>query len=153
MLVWNHYGQAEDVVGFGIKDALIEYSLDGLQWMSWGVEELARATDSPQHAVNLQGLVAKTIRITAQSNWGGLFAQYGLSEVRFMAIPVLARLPEPMSGQTEVSPDVTLTWRAGREAVTHDVYVAVDPNALTLADTVSESSFNTFPLDLQLDLL
>lgn len=150
MLVWNHHGQAEEVVGFGIKDALIEYSEDGMQWTALGVTELARASDTPVSEVDLQGIVAKSIKITAQSNWGGLFDQYGLSEVRFMVIPVFARKPQPVSGVADVSPDVTLTWRAGREAASHNVYVGTDPNALDLVDTVAESTLSAFPLDLQL---
>jgi len=150
-LVWNHNGQAEAFVGFGIKEALIEFSVDGTQWTPWGVTEFARGNITPITEVDLQGLVASAVRITARSNWGGLFQQYGLSEVRFLSIPVFARAPRPASGQTDVGPDVTLTWTGGREAAAHDVYVGTDLNALPLVDRVSENAFATSPLDLQLD--
>ncbi len=150
MLVWNHNAQSENIVGWGIKNALIEYSVDGNQWIALDAVELARATVTPVDAVDLQGIVAKCVKITAQSNWGGLFPQYGLSEVRFMSIPTYARLPQPVSGQGDVSPDVILTWRAGRDAASHNVYVGSDPNVLEFAESVNESSFNTIPLDLKL---
>lgn len=148
--VWNHNGQAEAIVGFGIKDALIEYSLDGIQWEVWGVEELGRASDVTVTDVNLQGMVAKSVKITGQTNWGGLFGQYGLSEVRFMYMPVRARKLQPVSGQAEVDTDVVLTWHPGREAVSHDIYLGTDPNALPLVDSVSESRFDAFSQDLNL---
>jgi len=151
VMVWNHNGQAENVLGWGIKNALIEYSTDGVEWMSLGEVELVSATTAPFTDVDLQGVTAKSVRITAQSNWGGVLDQYGLSEVRFLTIPVFARTPEPVSGQTDVSLDVTLTWRAGREAVSHDLYIGTDPNDLPFAQTVAETSLNTFDLDLQLN--
>ncbi|MHC4511262.1 MAG: hypothetical protein ACYTAO_20325, partial [Planctomycetota bacterium] len=58
----------------------------------------------------------------ATSNWGGLLPQYGLSEVRFFSIPVIAREPSPDSEAADVNPAVTLAWRPGREAATHNVY-------------------------------
>jgi len=64
--------------------------------------------------------VAKSVRITANSNWGGpIFNQYGLSEVRFLYIPVNAREASPDSGATDVELDVTLRWRPGREVAGH----------------------------------
>ena len=32
MRVWNHNTPLESVVGYGIKEALIEYSPDGIAW-------------------------------------------------------------------------------------------------------------------------
>ncbi|MHC4192162.1 MAG: hypothetical protein ACYSUB_21240 [Planctomycetota bacterium] len=102
---------------------------------------------------------AKYVRLTANSNWGGLMPQYGLSEVRFLHIPVNARKPYPDSGATDVSlgtidepVDVTLSWRAGREAVTHDVYFGADEQAVidgsAGATTVPETSYGPLSLDL-----
>ncbi|MHC4510943.1 MAG: hypothetical protein ACYTAO_18635, partial [Planctomycetota bacterium] len=74
--------------------------------------------------------MAKYVRLTAASNWGGLLPQYGLSEVRFFSVPVGAREPSPDSGASDVAPAVTLAWRAGREAGTHDVYLSTDEQAV-----------------------
>jgi len=142
MRVWNYNGAAEQIVGFGIKEAVIEYSADGNDFAALGTVELARAASS---MVDLQGVVAKSVRITAQSNWGGFFPQYGLSEVQFFSIPVLAREPSPASGATGVSVDATLSWRAGREAAKHNVYLSIDEQAVidgtAPAVTVTEAGY------------
>ena len=51
------------------------------------------------------GVVAKYVRLTINSNWGGMLAQYGLSEVRFLYLPVLPREPIPAVAQTGVATD------------------------------------------------
>jgi hypothetical protein len=63
---------------------------------------------------------------------------------------VHATEPYPDSGATDVDLDVVLGWKAGREAVTHNVYVGTDPNALILAGPVTEPAFDTVSLDLAL---
>ena len=56
-----------------------------------------------------------------------------------------------MSGATDVAADVTLSWdRDGREAARHDIYLGANPDALSLAGSVTESSFDTLAADLQL---
>jgi len=78
--------------------------------------------------------------------------QYGLSEVRFFQIPVQARKPYPDSGAADVDPDVVLGWIAGREAVTHDVYLSTDEQAVIDGTagvaTVTEASYAPLSLDL-----
>ena len=91
--------------------------------------------------------MAKYVRLTANSNWGGILAQYGLSEVRFFSIPVFAREPGPASGATDVDVDLTLAWRAGREADKHDVYLSTDEQAVIDGTapvvTVADASYST----------
>ena len=67
--------------------------------------------------------------------------QYGLSEVRFLHVPAFAREPEPADAAADILVGSSLTWRAGREADTHDVYFGADPNALALAGSVEVASF------------
>ncbi|MBU2635169.1 hypothetical protein KJ841_01680, partial [Patescibacteria group bacterium] len=118
--------------------------------------EFARAPGTSDYAhntfVDFGGVTAKNVRLTANSNWGGMFNQYGLSEVRFFSIPVFAREPSPDSGTTDVDVDVTLSFRAGREAAKHDVYLSTDEQAVIdgTADvtTVTEASHGPLPLDL-----
>ena len=85
--------------------------------------------------------------------------QYGLSEVRLLYIPVRAREPRPADGQTGVSIgtidkpiDVTLGFRAGREAATHNVYHSADEQAVidgtAAVTTVTEASYGPLSLDL-----
>ena len=150
MLVWNHNTSVEPLVGFGVKDATVEYSLDGVDWTALdGVPEFARATGKDSYAANtavdFDGALAKYVRITANSNWSGVLNQYGLSEVQFLAVPMAARNPEPASGAMDVSPKTALSWRAGRGAAIHDVYLSTDEQAVVEASapvqTVSDPRY------------
>jgi len=164
MWVWNSNQMVESTIGFGFKDVTIEYSADGTDWIELGdVPEFAQApgTDGYAHntTVDLSGIAAKYVRLTARSNWGGFMNQYGLSEVRFLYIPVFAREPYPDSGATDVSIgtmdepiDVTLGWRAGREAAWHDVYFSPDEQAVIdgTAPVTTEIETSHGPLSLDL---
>ncbi len=48
--------------------------------------------------------------------------------------------PSRLDGAADVDPDTDLSWRAGREAVSHDVYLGTDPEALALVDNTSETT-------------
>ncbi|MHC4485946.1 MAG: discoidin domain-containing protein [Planctomycetota bacterium] len=157
MWVWNSNDSLEPVLGLGCKDVSIEYSANGTDYTTLGTTyEFAWAPGMPDYAhnttVDFGNLTAKYIKLTANSNWGGIFNQYGLSEVRFFHIPVHAREPYPASGAAGVPPDVVLSWRAGREAVTHDVYVGIDEQAVidgtAPVATVAETSYGPLALDL-----
>jgi len=154
MWVWNHNSSLEQIYGFGFKDVSIEYSADGIDYKALGTtHEFAQAPGTPGYAhettIDFDRAAAKYVRLTANSTWGS-GALGGLSEVRFFRIPVHARKPDPDSGATDVDPDVVLGWEAGREAVSHNVYVGTDPNALTLAGPVTEPAFDTASLGLKL---
>jgi hypothetical protein len=88
------------------------------------------------------------------SNWGGLLMSYSLSEVQFAAIPAAARTPEPASGSTGGLPNATVTWRAGREAAEHTIYMGTDVNAVADGSassvTSNTNSLDLTPLDLQM---
>jgi len=157
MWVWNSNQMVEPMIGFGLKDVTIEYSVDGNDYATLGTtHEFVQATGTPDYAhnttVDFGGTAAKYVRLTANSNWGGMLDQYGLSEVRFFSIPVYAREASPDSGTTDVDVDVTLGFRAGREAVTHDVYLSSDEQAVidgnAPVSTVTEASYGPLSLDL-----
>ncbi len=145
MSIWNSNQVIEAGFGLGAKAVAIETSLDGDSWIAWGEVEFAQAPGSdgygPNSPIDLGGVVTKYVRLTMQSSWGGVVPQYGLSEVRFDYVPVWAREPEPASGIT-VNPSVMLSWRAGREATSHEIYLSTDPNDLTWVATVAESRFD-----------
>jgi hypothetical protein len=134
MLVWNSNQGLELVLGLGAKDVLIECSLDGAGWTPVGTFEFAQATGSDDYEANttvdFADSAARFVKLTISSNWGGVLPQYGLSEVRFYSIPVLAREPQPASGAANVHPQVVMSWRASREAGSHSVYVGTDANAV-----------------------
>jgi hypothetical protein len=130
MWVWNSNQLVEGLLGVGAKDVTIEISTDGAAWTLLSDTQFAQGTGLSGYAhntvVDFEGAVAKYVRLTIKSNWAGMLPQAGLSEVRFFSVPVLAREPDPASGSTGLSPQVTLSWRAGREAASHRAYVSVD---------------------------
>jgi hypothetical protein len=162
MSVWNHNSPFEQVFGLGIMDAAVEHSVDGINWTTLGTTyEFTKAPGAAGYAQNtmidFEGIAAKYVKITANSNWGNLVTQYGLSEVRFMYIPVQARESNPVSGSTDIDVDnTTLLWRAGREAAEHNVYFSADEQEV-IDETISPVSvpvdgsyaaYDTGPLDL-----
>jgi hypothetical protein len=156
MWVWNSNQLIESIVGFGVKSAKVEYSLDGSTWTELpGVPEFARATGLPTYAsnttVDFGGVFAQYVKLTVVSAWGAV-PQVGLSEVRFFTVPVQARAAEPAAGATDVTVDTGLTWRPGREAASHTVYFGTDQQAVTdgtaAAQTVTDHSFNPSALQL-----
>ncbi|MBN1506075.1 MAG: discoidin domain-containing protein [Sedimentisphaerales bacterium] len=134
MWVWNSNQLVEPDLGVGAKDVTIEYSSDAANWTPLGDFEFTQAPGEDDYAsdiaIDFGGAVAKYVKLTINSNWGDILIQYGLSEVRFFYVPVLAREPKPASGETGVNPQVTLSWRAGREAASHSVYLDTDEQAV-----------------------
>jgi hypothetical protein len=131
MLVWNHNGPMESVLGLGGKDVTIEYSVDGIDFTTLGTtHEFTQAPGLAGYAANttidFSGAAAKYVKLTINSNWKGILEQYGLSEVRFFYIRARATEPSPESGATNVDLDLTLSWRAGIDAAVHDVYISTD---------------------------
>ena len=156
MLVWNF--NADLLYYFGFKDVNVEYSIDGQQW-----EALA---DVPQFAiapgddgyesnttVDFNGAYAKYVKLTALSNWGiVIYNQYGLSEVRFSYIPIRAREPNPVTEEDDVPISVTLSWKPGREADEHKVFLSLEEQAVingtSFLDTTSQANYCPLPLEL-----
>ncbi|UCD51152.1 MAG: hypothetical protein JSW27_00695, partial [Phycisphaerales bacterium] len=136
------------------KDVTVEYSTDGTQWTVLEDVVLAQATATSTYAYNTaidgQGVAAKYVRLTINSAHSTM-GQYGLSEVRFLYIPTHARSPKPADAATEVDVDAVLSWRAGREAASHDVYFGNDAEAVAAgtmpADSVATSSYEVSALD------
>ena len=154
--IWNANTRSEIAIGWGIKDVNIVTSVDGETWTTLGQpSQISQApgldTYSAPHVVDLNLTLAKYVRIDILSNWGGLLSQYGVSEVQFYGLPMVARTPDPASGSI-VLPDRVAIWRAGREAATHDISASPDPHAL-IDGTASSVSAQTSELDLSvLDL-
>jgi len=157
MWVWNYNASIEPVIGFGVKEATIEYSADGTNWTILDTtHKFNRAPGAagyaPNTTIDLGGGAARYVKITANSNWGGMVSQFGLSEVRFFYIPVLAKEPNPVSGATDIGLNSTLSWKVGREAARHDIYISSDEQAVidgtALVATVTEPRYGPLSLDL-----
>ncbi|MBP8305327.1 MAG: discoidin domain-containing protein, partial [Phycisphaerae bacterium] len=144
MWVWNSNQIIEFLLGYGAREVTVECSTDGQVWTAVsGVPEFAQGTSeegyTPNTVVDLGGALAKYVKLTVRSNWSDLgVTSYSLSEVRFFHSPLRAFEPEPSAGAEGVALEGSLAWRAGREAVSHEVYFGTDPNALVLARTVTE---------------
>ncbi len=152
MWVWNYNaGTNEDR---GMRNVTIEYSTDGTNYKQLGGHEFAIAPGTADYEhdteVNFGGAVAKYVVITANEvdgSWGA--NRYGLSEVRFLYMPMQARYPDPQDGATDVAPDAVLGWRAGRKAATHELYLGTSRQAvaegtispISIPATRSESSY------------
>lgn len=137
MWVWNHNALNESTFGLGTKDVVVSYSTDGALWTPVdGVNQFAQAPGLEDYQANtlidLSGVLASHIRIDVSSNWVGFFSKFGLSEVRFSVIPTAARLPQPETGTMDVDPApvVSLSWRSGREAAEHVLYLGTDEQAV-----------------------
>ena len=147
--IWNSNQAIEAFVGFGGKEVVIEHSLDGENWTVLdGVGPLAQATGLAGYAhnttIDFGGAMAQHVRVTVNSVQG-IAPQASLSEVRFYAIPVYAREPQPADGAMADTVNPTLDWRAGREAEAHEVVVSQDQAAMTdgsaVAVVTQESSY------------
>ena len=134
MWVWNYNVSIENLVGFGVKDVTVEYSTDGAEWTVLDDVEVAQApgaaTCTADTVVDFDNVVAQYVRLTVNSGWG-TWGQYGLSEVRFFYVPMRARDAAPTSDATGQDVALTLSWRAGRQATQHNVYVDTDQQAVT----------------------
>jgi hypothetical protein len=140
MWVWNSNDSLEQAIGLGFKDVKIEYSADGADYTTLGTtREFTQALGIADYAhdttIDMEGVGAKYVSLTAISKWGDILDQSGLSEVRFFSIPVIARGPSPASGSDDVALDPVLEWTAGRGAAGHDLYITDDLQAL-VEDTV-----------------
>jgi hypothetical protein len=155
MLVWNYNVQFELMLGFGLKDVTVEYSEDGAEWTALGDVTFNQGTATSTYTANttvaFNGVAARSVRLTVNSGYGPM-GQFGLSEVRFLYIPVQAREPGPADGAVDVAVEAQMSWRAGREAVSHEVYLSTDEAAVTdgsaLIETTSVTTVDPGPLDL-----
>ena len=150
MKVWNSNQLVESFIGFGAKNVTIEYSADGTTWTALAnVPEFAQAPGMPGYAANttvsLGGVMAKYVKLTINANWGGLSPTTGLAEVQISYVPVQARTPQPATAATGVAVDTSLSWRPGREAGSHQVFVGTDQAAVAdgtaAAKTVTDPTF------------
>lgn len=80
---WNYSIAGE--TSNGMKNIVIDYSIDGINWTELGVMNLQEATGHSDYegeaGLDFGGLKCRYILITSQDTWGGDCT--GLSEVRF----------------------------------------------------------------------
>jgi regulation of enolase protein 1 (concanavalin A-like superfamily) len=134
MLVWNYNEETPNNEYFGAKDVKVEYSLDGENWTEVNdVPEFTLASGDNKCIANtdvlLNGAVAKYVKLTFLTGWGDL-GLYGISEVRFSAIPTYSSVPSPKTADKNIEVDAELSWKSGRGATAHNVYISTDETAV-----------------------
>ena len=81
--VWNYNAWGNN--GYGMKDVIIDYSLDGTNWSMLDTFQFQQATGSIKYGgfkgPNFNSVNARYILLTALSNWGGEPC-VGLSEIK-----------------------------------------------------------------------
>jgi hypothetical protein len=156
MWVWNSNESLEAWIGIGIKEAVIDYSVDGIEFETLGTtHQFNQAPGEPDYAhnttVDFNGISARYVKLTAKSNFKSMLDQYSLSEVRFFYVPVQARYPKPASAATDVPLDVTLGWAPGRQAAGHNVYMSTSEQEVidgtALLDAVTDAEYGPLSLD------
>ncbi len=150
MHAWNWNSAAEKYFGLGVKDATILVSNDGVEWTALGDFAFAAAPGAADYAYNtvvdFKGTAAKFVRIVMKSSQRGL-NEYGLSEVQFFSYPVYSREPSPAPGTKAIALDGKVSWRSGRDAGSHTVYISTDKDAVANGTAPSFSvNTNSFKL-------
>ena len=157
MWVWNSNESLETAIGLGFKNVTIDYSVDGEKYETLGTtHEFNQGTGQADYehntTIDMEGVAAKYVKLTANSGFKDILKQFGLSEVRFFSIPVQAREPYPSVGAVDVELDLNLGFRAGREGLQHDVYFSDDVQAVAdgtaPVERVTETGYGPVSLDL-----
>ncbi len=82
MKIWNTNDPQR--LDWGMRQVLIDYSLDGINWHEWGQFEIDQATGESTYegiqGPNLNGILAQYILITGLNNHGG--DCFGLGEIK-----------------------------------------------------------------------
>jgi hypothetical protein len=156
LLIWN-YNDEGFGADMGTKDVNIAYSEDGETWTDLsGSFVLEKApgdnTCGPNPPILFGGIAAKYVKLMLNTNFVGWIDSYGISEVRFEIFPKRADEPSPSDEDTNVDYDTTLSWKSGRGAAEHHVYLGTDEAAVEAGtadvQSVNEASYTPLPLTL-----
>jgi hypothetical protein len=135
MLVWNMNNKP--FAKYGFQKVKVEYLKDNDEWAVLTTEAtfgIGSGASSYIYntTVEFNDVAAKAVRLTMLSNWDTKDTSKtgALSEIRFTYIPTYARLPQPDTDVNNVSVNSVLSWRTGREATSHSVYVDTNENAV-----------------------
>ena len=112
--IWNI--NAPEILDYGIKTAIVDYSMDGIDWISYGTINLSQGVGKNEYEgesiLDFKGIVAKYLLITAEENYGGNctgFAELKLGVDSVEVVEILADndsvciiadvYPNPVTGQ------------------------------------------------------
>lgn len=107
--VWN--ANEMNNTGIGMKDVMIDYSVDGVVWESWGQFQFNEATGQNNYTgdagPDLTGLTARYVIITAVSTWDNT-ACAGLAELRINVNGIVSNVNNIKdTGSFTISPNPT----------------------------------------------
>lgn len=108
----------------GMRDVIIDYSLDGINWIEWGRFTIPIANGSSMYqgvaGPDFGGKIARYVLITGLSNHGGTC--YGLSEIKiFGTIATISNVSDPLK----------------------DASISASPNPFNNATVINLSNFPT----------
>jgi len=157
MWIWNF----NQDVSRGIKTCRISYgggksgSGQVLGWVNnlTGLAEFARAPGEGYGAgdyhhnteVSLAGINAQWVRFDFITTWGA--GDVGLSEVRFYAVTPETAWGRFPGNALSAGWNTLLSWKAGREAISHDLYLGTDETAVADATRNSRQYKGNLPLE------
>jgi len=145
MTLWNY--NETDHLDQGLQDIVIDYSLDGEEWIEWGTFTLEQANGSSIYegdlGPNLDGLFAKHILITALNNYGG--ECYGISEMKIQVESFISDTDEPLVGvELSLSPipaDLQFTLSVETEKAMDDItYTIIDMQGRLISRKLIEAN-------------
>ena len=131
----------------GVYEMEVLVSGDKATWTSMGLKYLTAAPGSEDVAfgeiiaLNTTGVRYVKFDINSNQTQSGVWTPpdsvgedgyVGLSEVQFVEASPSAARPNPADGQEGVDQCPVLSWKAGINAVLHDVYFGIDPNDLNI---------------------
>ncbi len=132
--IWN-YNEPEPSLPFGAKDVNILYSIDNVTWKALDEIQVfpmgtGESTYKADIFVNMNGAIAKYVKLSfLSSHTEGMYTG-GISEIRFFVIPTRVTVPSPANNATNVDVGSILSWKAGRGVAVHKIYIDSDKNAV-----------------------
>jgi hypothetical protein len=102
--------------------------------------------------VDMNGALAKYVKLSFLSSYfDGLYTG-GISEIKFLVIPTRAAVPSPANNATNVDVDSILSWKAGRGAAVHKIYISSDEDSVINRNSNIKSETTSPNYSIALDL-
>ena len=120
---------------------VIDYWLDQSSTERKGTIDLV----SGKHSI-LMEYYENTGSAVAQLRWASRSTPKQIIPQGALSLPVKAGSPEPHNGATDVSQQLVLRWLAGEAAVSHDVYLGTDTDAVSDATPTSPLYMGRTPI-------
>jgi len=151
--IWN-YNEPAPSLGFGAKDVNVLYSIDNVTWKALDeIQVFPMATGETTYKadifVNMNGAIAKYVKLSFLNSYTEDMYIAGISEIRFLVIPTRASAPSPANNATNIDMSSILSWKAGRDVAVHKVYIGSDENSV-INGTPVETTVPNYSLALEL---